>query len=86
MYMLHDVHFTIKKGKFIKFDEPFLLFQHVYCGHEYALQNLRFGAHVEPDNPSIRAKISWVQQRRDEGLPSVPSTIGEYYLYCAVLE
>ncbi|XP_071516616.1 hydroxyacylglutathione hydrolase, mitochondrial isoform X1 [Panulirus ornatus] len=50
---------------------------HVYCGHEYALQNLRFGAHVEPNNPAIQEKISWVQQRRDEGLPSVPSTIGE---------
>ena len=22
----------------------------VYCGHEYSLQNLAFGQHVEPDN------------------------------------
>ncbi|XP_027222325.2 hydroxyacylglutathione hydrolase, mitochondrial isoform X3 [Penaeus vannamei] len=49
----------------------------VYCGHEYALQNLAFGSHVEPDNDTIKQKIAWVKERRDNGLPSVPSTIGE---------
>lgn len=51
-------------------------FQEVYCGHEYALQNLAFGLHVEPDNDTIKQKIAWVKERRDNGLPSVPSTIG----------
>lgn len=50
---------------------------YVYCGHEYALQNLKFGSNVEPNNAAILEKKAWVQKRRDEGLPSVPSTIGE---------
>lgn len=49
----------------------------VYCGHEYAMQNLRFGSHVEPNNTAIQDKIAWVKKQRDENLPSVPSTIGE---------
>lgn len=50
---------------------------HVYCGHEYAIQNLSFGLHVEPNNKAIQDKLAWVHERRDKSLPSVPSTIGE---------
>ncbi|KAA0201074.1 hypothetical protein HAZT_HAZT001037 [Hyalella azteca] len=53
----------------------------VFCGHEYALSNLQYGLHVEPDNPAVKAKLDWVTQRRDAGLPSVPSTIGEEKQY-----
>jgi hydroxyacylglutathione hydrolase len=49
----------------------------VFCGHEYALGNLKFGNHVEPDNKDILAKIEWTKAQRDQNLPSVPSTIGE---------
>ncbi|XP_063846291.1 hydroxyacylglutathione hydrolase, mitochondrial-like isoform X2 [Scylla paramamosain] len=49
----------------------------VYCGHEYAIQNLKFGLHVEPNNTAIQEKIAWVKKRREENLPSVPSSIGE---------
>ncbi|XP_068243143.1 hydroxyacylglutathione hydrolase, mitochondrial isoform X1 [Palaemon carinicauda] len=49
----------------------------VYCGHEYAMQNLRFGSHIEPDNVDIQEKLDWVKDQREKGLPSVPSTIGE---------
>ncbi|KAK4318225.1 hypothetical protein Pmani_010762 [Petrolisthes manimaculis] len=49
----------------------------VYCGHEYALQNLKFGAHIEPANTDIQAKTQEIKDRREEGQPSVPSTIGE---------
>ncbi|XP_050071614.1 hydroxyacylglutathione hydrolase, mitochondrial [Anopheles maculipalpis] len=50
----------------------------VYCGHEYALQNLRFGQTIEPNNEDIRAMLSKadtpdVEQRR----ALVPSTIGQ---------
>ena len=35
------------------------LFQKVFCGHEYSLQNLGFGLHVEPANKNIQDKIDW---------------------------
>ncbi|KAJ8728314.1 hypothetical protein PYW08_016699 [Mythimna loreyi] len=53
----------------------------VYCGHEYTLSNLRFASHVDPKNEEITKKFTWAQQRRDKGLPTVPSTIGEEKKY-----
>ncbi|KAF2359928.1 Hydroxyacylglutathione hydrolase [Trinorchestia longiramus] len=53
----------------------------VYCGHEYAISNLKFGLHVEPDNPALKSKMEWVKQQRENNLPSVPSTIGEEKQY-----
>ncbi|MCL4132295.1 UNVERIFIED_CONTAM: hypothetical protein GTU68_039751, partial [Idotea baltica] len=50
---------------------------HVYCGHEYALNNLSFGLHVEPQNEAIQRKVKWVRERRSNQQPSVPSTIGK---------
>lgn len=41
----------------------------VYCGHEYTASNLRFAAHVEPDNEDVRRAARAVK------IPSVPSTI-----------
>jgi len=54
----------------------------VYCGHEYSLQNLPFGLHVEPDNKHIKDKIAWCNQQREATppLPTVPSTIAEEWL------
>jgi len=54
----------------------------VYCGHEYSLQNLPFGSHVEPDNQHIKDKIEWCRQQREATppLPTVPSTIAEEWL------
>jgi len=54
----------------------------VYCGHEYSLQNLPFGAHVEPDNQHIKDKIEWCRTQRGASppLPTVPSTIAEEWL------
>lgn len=51
----------------------------VYCGHEYSLQNLGFGAHVEPGNQEIHDKISWCRTKRELAVPepTVPSTIEE---------
>lgn len=49
----------------------------VFCGHEYTVANLRFAASVEPGNERVSAKLEWAQQRLREGLPTVPSTIGE---------
>ena len=49
----------------------------VYCGHEYAAQNLRFAAELEPDSAAVRDKAAEVADRRGRGEPTVPSTIGE---------
>ncbi len=38
-----------------------LLFQKVYCGHEYTINNIAFAERVEPDNKDIKDKILWTQ-------------------------
>ena len=57
------------------------LLQQVYCGHEYALKNLAYAAHVEPKNQHVHDKIKWAEERRQESEPTVPSTIGKFKLY-----
>jgi len=47
----------------------------VYCAHEYTLANLRFAAHVEPDNPALQNRIAAEQAKRARNEPTVPSTI-----------
>lgn len=49
----------------------------VYCGHEYTESNLRFATHVEPSNQAVRRAIESARKRREAGLPTVPSTIGD---------
>lgn len=47
----------------------------VYCAHEYTLSNLRFAHAAEPDNAALAERIRTEQAKRDQGLPTVPSTI-----------
>jgi hydroxyacylglutathione hydrolase len=59
----------------------------VYCGHEYTESNLRFAAHVEPDNEAVKQKLERVRQVRaraaadwHDATPdemTIPSTIAE---------
>lgn len=59
----------------------------VYCGHEYTEANLRFAAHVEPDNVAVREAQERVREIRahaaadwHDATPAemtIPSTIGE---------
>jgi hydroxyacylglutathione hydrolase len=59
----------------------------VFCGHEYTEGNLRFAAHVEPENATVREKLKQVEEIRagaaadwHDATPremTVPSTIGE---------
>jgi|SRR5262245_3640060 len=59
----------------------------VYCGHEYTVGNLRFAAHVEPDNEAVTRALARAQQVRaraaadwHDALPeemTVPSTIAD---------
>ena len=59
----------------------------VYCGHEYTASNLKFAAHVEPENQAVRAKQGRVAAIRAKAAAdwhdatpaemTIPSTIGE---------
>jgi hydroxyacylglutathione hydrolase len=49
----------------------------VYCTHEYTLSNIRFALAVEPNNVNL---ISWSEHAktlREQGLPTLPTTIGQ---------
>lgn len=47
----------------------------VHCAHEYTEANLRFALAVEPGNEALQRRITEVSDRREQGLPTVPSTI-----------
>ena len=48
----------------------------VYCAHEYTQNNLIFAHHIEPENALLLNYIQQVSKKRDQGLPTIPSTIG----------
>ena len=63
----------------------------MYCAHEYTLSNIRFAQAVEPGNAALEARRAREQDKRDRGVPTVPSTIGEErdtnpFLRCEVPE
>lgn len=47
----------------------------VYCAHEYTQANLSFAATVEPDNSDIQQRIIDTELLRQQGKPSLPSTL-----------
>lgn len=49
----------------------------VYCTHEYTQSNLAFCHTVEPDNLELKEYLQKVAKLRQQGLPSLPSTIGQ---------
>ncbi len=59
----------------------------VYCGHEYTESNLRFAAHVDPENRAVTEKLERVRAIRARHAPdwhdateaemTVPSTLAE---------
>lgn len=53
------------------------IFQAVFCGHEYAIQNLKFGLSIEPQNQDILSIMEDIKAKRKINEPSVPSTIGK---------
>jgi hydroxyacylglutathione hydrolase len=48
----------------------------VYCAHEYTMSNLRFAKEIEPKNQALLDRIKLEQDKRDQGIPTVPSRIG----------
>lgn len=49
----------------------------VYCGHEYTQSNARFALNVDPGNPDLASRAALVDQLRNEGKPTIPSTLAE---------
>jgi len=49
----------------------------VYCGHEYTLSNARFAVTVDPENLSLKTRVSDIEALRAAGNPTLPTTIGE---------
>jgi hydroxyacylglutathione hydrolase len=47
----------------------------VYCGHEYTLANAEFAVSVEPDNAALAARAAEIRVLRDDGKPTLPTTI-----------
>ena len=48
----------------------------VWCGHEYTQSNGRFALTLEPGNAELKARMAQVSAARDDGRPTVPSTMG----------
>lgn len=49
----------------------------ICCGHEYTLSNACFARHLDPDNEELAARLLEVERLREEGKPSVPTTLGD---------
>lgn len=47
----------------------------VHCAHEYTLSNIKFSLAVEPHNQDLLAWQQTAQTLRQQGLPTVPTTI-----------
>lgn len=60
----------------------------VYPGHEYTVENYEFACSVDPENEIFEKQLAYVCALHKQGLPLVPSTIGEekernIFLQCA---
>lgn len=49
----------------------------VYSGHEYTQSNAKFALTVDPDNPALISRAEAVNDARNRGEPTVPSTLAE---------
>jgi hydroxyacylglutathione hydrolase len=47
----------------------------VYCAHEYTLSNIRFALAVEPSNPALQERERKEREKREQGIPTLPSSI-----------
>lgn len=47
----------------------------VYCGHEYTQSNARFALTIDPDNALLRERAREIDALRQQGLPTLPTTI-----------
>lgn len=47
----------------------------LYCAHEYTASNARFALHVDPENEALASYAAEVFQLREQGKPTVPTTL-----------
>lgn len=47
----------------------------VFCAHEYTVNNLRFALKAEPDNTALAERLKAELEKRQQNLPTLPSTI-----------
>lgn len=47
----------------------------VYAAHEYTLSNLLFALAAEPDNPQLHERLNACRQLRNQGKPTLPSSL-----------
>mmetsp|Transcript_37658 Transcript_37658/g.45427 ORF Transcript_37658/g.45427 Transcript_37658/m.45427 type:complete len:637 (+) Transcript_37658:43-1953(+) len=50
---------------------------HVFCGHEYTLDNVRFAEWLEPDRQEVVARCNWVVKRRSRKESTIPQLLGK---------
>lgn len=48
----------------------------VYAGHEYTLANARFAVTIDPHNAELVQRAKDIEMLRDEGTPTLPTSIG----------
>ena len=53
----------------------------IYGAHEYTLKNLEFALSVDGENKDLQKKYQQAQKLRQQGLPTVPTTIAEELTY-----
>ena len=49
----------------------------IYCGHEYTLGSAEFALTIEPENEDLKARYKVVQDLREKGEPTLPTTLEE---------
>ena len=49
----------------------------IYCGHEYTLQNSNFCIQQDPENTKLKNKIIKIKKKLENGLPTIPTILGE---------
>ena len=49
----------------------------IYCGHEYTESNSNFAISLLPDDQDLEKKKEKIQNLRQKGRPTIPTTIGE---------
>ena len=49
----------------------------IYCGHEYTLQNSKFCIANDSNNQKLKNKILEIQSKLKNGLPTIPTNLGD---------
>ena len=49
----------------------------IFCGHEYTVNFIKFALSLEPTNAFIQAKLDEFTKKVAEGIPTIPSELGD---------